>query len=387
MTDNYPQSLLLKQASDLVSNLKNPRKHSKEHIAEIKASIQEFGWTNPILIKGDIVVAGHARLKAARELKLEQVPCVDVGRMSDTQALAYLHADNQLAMKSSWDYGLLRENLTELEADGFDLDLLGFSQDELDEIMKQAEVDLNLIEDGDSVPDVKAEATTKRGDIWELGNHRLMCGDSVSIDDVEKLIALHKIDAVYTDPPYGVSIVGKDGKVGARGNYYEEIIGDDSIQTAVDSYNLCASLDIPVQIFWGGNYYASHLPDSPAWIIWDKDNGDTSFADCELAWTNQKIASRIFKHQWNGYVKESERGEKRCHPTQKPIALAEWCLEKYAPKKKNVLDLFGGSGSTLIACEKTNRNCFMMELSENYCDVIIERWEKVTGKKAALTGG
>jgi DNA modification methylase len=140
-------------------------------------------------------------------------------------------------------------------------------------------------------------------------------------------------------------------------------------------------------IFWGGNYYADRLPASSAWLVWDKDNGQSFFADGEIAWTNQKTAVRIFKHQWNGLIKASERGEKRVHPTQKPVALAEWCFEHYSEKEDKVLDLFGGSGSTLIACEKTGRKCYMMELSPAYCDVIVSRWEQATGKKAVLSAG
>jgi DNA modification methylase len=181
---------------------------------------------------------------------------------------------------------------------------------------------------------------------------------------------------VYTDPPYGVNIVNGQGKIGLSNNKYEPIIGDDSTQTAIDSYNLCVSLNIPILVFWGGNYYSSALKDSQGWIVWDKDNGKTSFADCELAWTNQNRATRIFKHMWNGNARASEGGQKRVHPTQKPIELALWCFKEYASDSKTVLDLFGGSGST--------RRCFMMELSPNYCDVIIARWEKLTGRKAEL---
>ncbi len=210
-----------------------------------------------------------------------------------------------------------------------------------------------------------------------------------------------KADMVFTDPPYGVSIVGKNNKGGgdkAFGKVFDDksmkskqiipsqlyapIIGDETTKTAIECYNLCAALKIKTLIFWGGNYYAEALPPSSCWIVWDKNNGDSFFADAELAWTNQKTAVRVFKHTWNGLIKASERGEKRVHPTQKPVALAEWCLEKYGKTGDKVLDLFLGSGSTLIACEKTDRTCYGMELSPAYCDVILKRWQDFTGKEA-----
>jgi hypothetical protein len=206
-------------------------------------------------------------------------------------------------------------------------------------------------------------------------------------------------EMVYTDPPYGISIV-QGGKVGGGGAFggkknekadksniiqssnFAPIINDDSIDTAVEAISIIKTLGAGVEIIWGGNYYASALPNSSCWIVWDKENTG-NFADAELAWTNQPSAVRIFKHMWNGMVKASERGQKRVHPTQKPVALAEWCFENYGDPK-TVLDLFLGSGSTLIACEQTRRDCYGMELSPAYCDVIVKRWEDFTGKKAIL---
>jgi len=330
------------------------------------------------------------------------VPTIELADLTETQKRAYIIADNRLALNAGWDNEMLTIELNDLLADGFALDILGFDPKELNALLEPEMVE--GLTDEDAVPDVPDKPTTKLGDIYQLGNHRLMCGDSTSIDAVDKLMDGQKADMVYTDPPYGVSIVSSDSKVGGdkpfgkvgtihkgmkakpivEANTYAPIIGDETTATAIDSYNLCAGLNIPVMIFWGGNYYAESLPPSSCWIVWDKVNGKSFFADAELAWTNQKTAVRIFKHQWNGLIKESERGEKRVHPTQKPVALANWCFDKYGSVGDKVLDLFGGSGSTLIACEKTNRACYIMEFEPHYCDVIVKRWEDFTGKKAVL---
>ena len=212
--------------------------------------------------------------------------------------------------------------------------------------------------------------------------HRLMCGDSTSEADVALLMDGQKADMVFTDPPYGIDIgnqsQGKGGGVAKKIDY-----GSNEWDKSIPYKAIELSLSLADRvILFGGNYYADRLPPQSNWIVWDKDNGATDFADCELAWTNKPGASRIFKWKWSGMLQEDMKNkEKRVHPTQKPIALAEWCLEKYGDPK-TVLDLFLGSGSTLIACEKTNRKCYGMELDEHYCSVIIKRWEEYAGGSA-----
>jgi len=254
--------------------------------------------------------------------------------------------------------------------------------------------------DDDAVPEAPEVPITVEGDVWLLGRHRLMCGDSTSIDAVDKLMDGRGADCVYTDPPYGISIV-QGSKVGGGGAFggkknekkdksnvvassnFSPVANDESIDVAVAAIGLISTLGASVEIIWGGNYYAASLPNSSCWIVWDKKNSG-NFADCELAWTNQKTAVRKFEHMWNGMVKASEHGQKRVHPTQKPIALAEWCIDSYADDCATVLDLFGGSGSTLIACETRGKDCFVMELAAAYCDVIIKRWQEFTGQTATL---
>ena len=383
-----------RKVEELIPYVNNSRKHSDQQVAQIAASIKEFGWTNPILVdKEKGIIAGHGRLMAARKLKMDDVPTIELSHLSEAQKKALVIADNKLALNADWDTQILSLELSELQDIGFDLDILGFDANELNVLLEPEEVE--GLTDEDAVPDAPIEPKTKLGDIYQLGNHRLMCGDSTSIDAVEKLMDGQKADMVYTDPPYGISIV-QGGSIGgskpfgsvgggklAKVGKYAPIAGDESIDVAIEAIQVIKTLNAKVEIIWGGNYYANNLENSSCWIVWDKENTG-NFADAELAWTNQKTAVRIFKHMWNGMLKDSERGQKRVHPTQKPVALAEWCFGQYGNECLTVLDLFGGSGSTLIACETKNKKCYIMELSPNYCDVIVKRWEDFTGKKAVL---
>lgn len=375
------------QINDLIPYARNSRTHSDDQVLQIAASIKEFGFTNPILIDVDGgIIAGHGRVMAARKLDIDTLPCVRLSHLTDAQKRAYIIADNRLALNAGWDDAMLAIEFEELEALDFDIELTGFSLDEI------ASLDVEEIPEGltdeDAVPELPIEPVTKLGDVWLCGNHRVMCGDSTSIDAVEKLMDGNKADTVYTDPPYGINEKGDRSKRtgAAKGTKYKNFT-DDSIQYAVDAYNLCEGLNIPRQVWWGANYYCHSLPLSNNWFVWDKrveENQKDTQSDCELAWVKSKWASvRIFRHLWKGMCKASEHGQHRVHPTQKPVALAEWGLD-YFKESMIVLDLFGGSGSTLIACEKTNRTNLTMEFSEVYCDVIVKRWQDFTGKKAIL---
>ena len=382
----------------LIPYAKNSRTHSDAQVAQIAASIKEWGFTTPILIDDQhSVIAGHGRLAAARKLGLKEVPVIVATGWTDAQKRAYVIADNKLALNSGWDNELLALELAELDEEGFDIGLTGFTDEEINALMP-VEVTEGLT-DPDVAPAVQENPITVPGDVWIMGKHRLMCGDSTSIDAVERLMDGEKVNMVFTDPPYGISIVkgskvggskpfgSKDsrGTVGAtnvvKANLYAPIAGDDTIDVAIEAIQVIKTLGAKVEIIWGGNYYAQALENSSCWIVWDKENTG-NFADAELAWTNQKTAVRIFKHMWNGMVKASEHGQKRVHPTQKPVKLAEWCFEQYGAECETVLDLFCGSGSTLIACESSGKTGYMMELSPHYCDVIVKRWQEFTGKQA-----
>lgn len=373
----------------LIPYAKNARTHSDEQVAQIAGSIKEFGFNNPVLVdKDNSIIAGHGRLMAARKLGMDKVPVVQLGHMTETQRKAYVLADNRIALNSGWDTSMLSLELQELK-DDIDLSLLGFDADELDALLNPIEETEGLT-DEDAVPDVPDEPKTKLGDIYILGNHRLMCGDSTSIDAVEKLVTGTTIDLCYTDPPYGINEKGDRSKRtgAAEGTKYADF-QDDTIDYAVEAYQIVEGvLQVKRQVWWGANYYCHALPQSNNWFVWDKrvdDKQKDTQSDCELAWVKSKWSSvRIFRHLWKGMIKASERGQHRVHPTQKPVALAEWAFD-YFKEVSTVLDLFGGSGSTLIACEKTGRHCLMMEFDPHYCDVIVKRWEEFTGKKAVLS--
>ena len=399
-----PPVIVTRRVDDLIPYARNSRTHSDAQVAQIAASVREFGWTNPVLVDGENgIIAGHGRVLAARKLGMEEVPCIELAGLTDTQRRAYIIADNKLALNGGWDDELLALELGELADAGFDNLLTGFTQDEIDALTPE-QIPEGLT-DEDAVPEVQAEPVSKLGDVWLLGKHRVMCGDSTSIDAVETLMDGATVDMVFTDPPYGISIVSGGGKVGGGGAFggkknekkdksnviqssnFAPVAGDDSIDVAVEAIQVIAALGAKVEIIWGGNYYANSLPNSSCWLVWDKQNTG-NFADCELAWTNQTTAVRKFEHMWNGMVKASEHGQKRVHPTQKPVALAAWCLEQYGDECETVLDLFGGSGFTLIACEQKKKTGYIMELAAPYVDVIVKRWQEHTGCEAthAATG-
>ena len=362
---------------DLIPYARNSRTHSDEQIAQIAASIKEFGFTNPVLIDNDNgIIAGHGRVLAGRKLKLKEIPCLRLGHLTDAQKKAYVIADNKLALNSGWDAEMLKLELVELKDDGFNIDLIGFDGDELAEIFaEESEINEGLT-DEDEVPEVPEEPVTKLGDVWILGNHRLMCGDSTCIDAVEKLMDGVKPDLIHTDPPYGMNAVTKSGVLSK--NYKTDIIGDDNPDIAKDAFRLIHNLyPDSKQIWWGANYYCSVLPDSECWLVWDKDNGQSDQTDCELAWANFRSVVRQF-------TKASEKTN-RVHPTQKPVSLMEWIIKRFKLTSNTIADYFGGSGSTLIAAEKHGLQAFIMEFDPKYCDVIIKRWEDYTGKKAYLS--
>lgn len=394
---------------------RNPRNGDLE---AIKVSLETNAQYRPIVVnaRDNRILAGNHTYAAAIELGWKEIAATFVD-VDEEQAARIVLVDNRTNDLAWNDDALIVEILNELP----DLEGTGYTDESLEELLAGIEQrESEGLTDPDAIPEVPEEPITKRGDVWLLGRHRVMCGDAVAMTDVDTLMAGEQADMVYTDPPYGVDIVkggwvgggaaynipfggvknrgsdgaskpfGSKGKRGTDGatnmvkvGIYDAVIGDESTQTAVDAYNLCAGLGVKVLVFWGGNYYASSLPDSAGWIVWDKENTG-NFADAELAWTNQNRAVRIFKHQWNGMLRASERGEKRVHPTQKPVALAEWTLENYGKDEDRVLDLFAGSGGTLTACERSGRTGYMMELSEQYVDVICRRFQEYTGTLPVL---
>lgn len=373
--------------NEVIPYARNPRKNT-DAITKVAASLKEYGWQQPIVVdKEMVVIAGHTRLEAARKLGMENVPVQIADNLTDAQVKAYRIADNRVSQEAEWDIDLLKIELGDLDDLDFDLLLTGFDDDELNAMLVEA-VEEGLTDD-DEVPAAPENPISVLGDIWQLGNHRLMCGDSTSVDAIEKLMAGNKADLIHTDPPYGIN-ENCDRDFASRtrlakGNKFNQIKGDENTEIAIGAFNVAQTLDIPKQVWWGANYYAHSIPETGNWIVWDKrveDKQKDANSDCELAWVKSKWSSvRIFRHLWKGMIKESEHNQARIHPTQKPIALGEWVID-YFQDVKSVLDLFGGSGFNLIACEKKKIKCYMMELDETYVDVIIKRWQDFTGKEA-----
>ena len=366
--------IIQRNVLDLIPYVNNSRTHSEAQVIQIASSIKEFGFTNPILTDGDNgIIAGHGRLMAAKKIGMEEVPTIELSHLSEAQKKAYIIADNKLALNSGWDDAMLAIEFAELEEFGFDLELTGFSLEEI-AAFEVEEIPEGLT-DEDAVPELPIEPVTKLGDVWLCGNHRVMCGDSTSIDVVDKLMDGVYPDLIHTDPPYGMNAVTKSGVLSK--NYKTDIMGDDNPDIAKDAFQLIIGLYPDAkQIWWGANYYCSVLPDSECWLVWDKNNGQSDQTDCELAWANFRSVVRQF-------TQASEKTN-RVHPTQKPVSLMEWIIKRFKLSSKTIADYFGGSGSTLIAAEKNGLQGFIMELDPKYCDVIVKRWQDFTGKQATL---
>jgi DNA modification methylase len=379
--------IINKPIDSLIPYAKNARVHDEAQIAQIAGSIKEFGFNNPVLIdKDNGIIAGHGRVMAARKLGLIEVPTILLDHLNETQRKAYILADNRIAINSTWDNEMLSLELMDIK-DDVSLAMLGFSVDELDALLNPTQLTDGLT-DEDAVPDVPEEPTTKLGDIYQLGNHRLMCGDSTSIDAVEKLMDGQKADMVFTDPPYGVDYKGinndsrnglEDLLRGAFGNYFAVSKSGASIYCFHS--DRCADVFHRVfreffhfssMIIWAKNsltlsqtdYQSQHEPCLYGWM----DNGTHS-------WHSDRKQTSLWK-----FDKERVAG----HTTPKPVALVEKAISNSSKSGDIVIDLFGGSGSTLIAAEKIGRHSILMELDPKYCDVIIKRWEDFTGQKAVL---
>jgi DNA modification methylase len=363
-----------KKVKNLIPYARNSRTHSEEQISQISASINEWGFTNPILIDvNNEIIAGHGRLLAAQKLGLEEVPCITAVGWSDAQKKAYVIADNKLALNAGWDNDMLSIEFAELKDMDFDLGLTGFDADELAKLLQEPEKE--GLTDEDEVPNAPEQPVTVEGDVWILGNHRLMCGDSTSIDAIAKLMDGVTPDLIHTDPPYGMNAVSKSSVL--TKSYGIDILGDDTPDVAKDAFTLIYGLyPNSKQIWWGANYYCSVLPDSECWLVWDKNNGQSDQTDCELAWANFRSVVRQF-------TQVSEKTN-RVHPTQKPVSLMEWIIKRFNVSAKTIADYFGGSGSTLIAAEKHGLRSFTMEYDPKFADVIIKRWQNYTGETAVL---
>lgn len=380
--------------SDIKPYENNPRKNN-EAVKYVAQSIKEFGFKVPIVIdKNNVIIAGHTRYKAAKRLKMKEVPTIIADDLTDEQVKAFRLADNKVAEKAEWDFDLLPleiNNIVNIDmgAFGFDLDFNGGVEEQVQEDEFEIEP--------------PKEPKAKLGDIYQLGRHRLMCGDSTAKATVELLMNGNKADMVLSDPPYGMfldtdfsDIKGSMKSIGrknhTKGNKYDKVIGDNEdftpelITTFFENFAYCKEM-----FLFGADYFAEILPNKNegSWLVWDKrkeSQADAIGSEFELCWSKSKHKRRMLRHDWFGFLSSQNGADarNRVHPTQKPITLLVDIIEQWGNRCNNIVDLYGGSGSTLIACEQLNRNCYMMELDPKYIDVIIERWEQFTGEKAVL---
>jgi DNA modification methylase len=387
----------------------NSRTHSDAQVAQLAASIREFGFTNPVLVdEQNNLIAGHGRVLAARKLGLSKVPAVIVTGLDDRKRRALIIADNKLALNAGWDEEALRVELEDLAGDFGEL--MGFSEDELAALLAEAAVEEGLT-DEDEVPEVPAQPVTVLGDVWLLGKHRVMCGDSTSVDAVDVLMAGKKADMVFTDPPYNIGYSGtmsRTTKGGVQVKHetacaqYDAIKNDRMSPEQFDDF--MSDVLGNIAAYCAGGWYVSFGAQTldqlltplrragmnwKSIIIWVKNQSTISGKDYKSRY--EPIVYGRFNDDFHGEryneedVWEIQRTLKNdLHPTMKPVPLVEKAVENSSLPGHTVLDLFGGSGSTLIACEKTNRQARLMELDPKYVDVIIKRWQDFTGKAATL---
>jgi DNA modification methylase len=387
---------------ELIPYARNPRTHTDAQVAQIAASIHEFGWTNPILVDGaNGIIAGHGRVLAARRLGVERVPVIELAHMSEAQKRAYVLADNQLALNAGWDEALLQLELADLADVGFDLGLIGFGEGELERLL--AGEDRTGLTDDDEAPALPEQAVTKAGDLWMLGEHRLLCGDATVLADVERVLDGRLADMTFCDPPYNVDYA-KSPKDKLRGKHRPILNDDLGSDFEGFLYNACVNI---LSVTKGAVYVCmsslelhtlqrAFTAAGGKWstfVIWAKHTFTLGRADYQRMYEPILYGWRNgHDHYWCGardqgdlwhFDKPARNG---LHPTMKPVALVERAIRNSSKTRDIVLDPFGGSGSTLIACAKSGRQGRLIELDPGYCDVIVRRWQAWAGERAVLQG-
>ncbi len=369
----------------LIPYARNSRTHSDAQVSKIASSIKEFGFLNPIITDGkNGIVAGHGRVMAAQKLGLKELPVIEASHLTEAQKRAYVIADNRLALDAGWDNDMLKVELQELSDLDFDLSLTGFDEKELDGFLEPEPTE--GLTDEDAVPEAPETPVTVEGDVWLLGRHRLMCGDSTSIDAVEKLMDGKPVDLIFTDPPYNVAFNGRSGK--------HDVIKNDDLEASKFT-DFIGEVCSVIQAQGAKAVYVWCN-----WKFYGELQGRLPYKAC-IVWAKNVFGlGRGYRHQhefclFNGLVDDAIKNESDLwevkkdtsyvHPTQKPVALSVRAFGNHI-KLTTVLDLFGGSGSTLIGAEQTGRNAHIMELDPKYCDVIIKRWQDFTGEQATLEG-
>jgi DNA modification methylase len=388
----------------LIPYARNARTHSAEQVAQIAASVAEFGFVNPVLIGPDnVIIAGHARLLAARKLGMTEVPVIVLDHLTETQRRALVLADNRLALNAGWDEEMLRVELASLEEDGFNLDLVGFSTEELEALLAEPEAEAAGNTDDDAVPDTPDAAVTVPGDVWLLGDHRLLCCDATQIEALEKVLAGGLADMVWTDPPYNVNYGAtmKDKLRGKKRKIANDNLGDGFEQFLRDAcVNMLAVTKGAVYICMSSSElhtlekaFRAAGGHWSTFVIWAKNTFTIGRSDYQRQYEPILYGwKQGADHYWCGardqgdvwFVNKPIAND--LHPTMKPVELVERAIRNSSKSRDTVLDPFAGSGSTLIACEKTGRHARLIELEPKYCDVIVRRWQEFSGKEATLQG-
>ena len=402
MTKDKPLKTEYRKVEDLFPYARNARTHSDEQVSRIAASIREFGWTQPILIgDDDTVIAGHGRLAAAKKLGMTEVPTIRLSGLTKEQLRAYVLVDNRLAEDAGWDKELLGLELSELKDSGFDLDLIGFSSDEIDQMIAGVEERPQEAEDAD-IPEPEENPVTKRGDIWLLGVHRLMCGDSTCAEDTSRLMGGALACLYLTAPPYNVAYTGKTKNALTIEN--DSMADTEFRQFLVDAFSMADTAMAP-----GAAFYIWHADSEGFNFRGACKDVDWKVREC-LIWSKNAFVMGRQDYQWkhepclygwkdgashSWYSDRSQTTVIECerpsrngeHPTMKPVKLFKYLMENSSKVGDIVLDSFGGSGTTLVAAEELGRKACLMELDPRYCDVIIKRWQAMTGKDAVREDG
>jgi len=389
------------ETDKLIPYARNSRTHSDEQVQQIMGSIKEFGFTNPVLIDADgVIIAGHGRTMAAQRLGMKEVPCLRLSHLTEAQKRAYIIADNKLALNAGWDDEMLALELRNLRDEDFDLSLTGFDDDELASLLAEAIAE-GLVDD-DEVPEVPEQPVTVEGDVWVLGNHRLMCGDSTSIDQLERLCEGRLVDMWLTDPPYNVAYEGKTKDALTIKN--DKMEDDGFRQFLRDAYVAADAVMKAGAVFYiwhadSEGYNFRGAAKDAGWtvrqcLIWKKQTMVMGRQDyhwkhepCLYGWKDGAA------HLWatdrkQTTILEFDRPSRNAeHPTMKPVELFEYQMLNNTKGSDLVLDSFAGSGTTAIAAEKNGRAARLMELDPKYCDVIVTRWQEFTGRDAVLEGG
>lgn len=382
----------------LVPYINNARTHSPEQINKLRSSLREFGFINPVIIDRDYgVIAGHGRILAAKEEGITEVPCVFADYLTEAQKKAYIIADNRMAMDAGWDEELLRVEIEALQAEAFDVSLTGFNPNEIDDLFKENLKDVLHDDDFDIEAELKKPTFTKAGDVWTLGRHRLVCGDSTKKETYDILMDGKKANLVLTDPPYNVNYEGTAGKI-----KNDHMANDAFYQFLLDAFtNMEAVMadDASIYVFHAdteGLNFRRAFADAGFYLsgccIWKKNS--LVLGRSPYQWIHEPVLfgwKKSGKHAWYAGRKETtvweyDKPKKNAdHPTMKPIALLAYPIMNSSMTNALVLDPFGGSGSTLIACEQSERTCYTVELDEKYCDVIVKRYIEQVGSAEGVT--